>query len=167
MLQALMSRFTQRPPHLVLTSTVPWFLTSIVSIFVSNKGGGNTWWVTLKYFSRGVHSNFLRTPMVGGEWVKSVGFGVFLVLNERFLVVQKLFDLNLVCDIWILRHMVIFWHKMFEFGADILIFGAKISKSCFFKVNRRGARWSGDLREVSASVSGKNIPDTPWYFSVD
>jgi len=51
-------------------------------------------------------------------------------------------------------------------GADILIFGAKISKSCLFKVNWGGGGGGGlgtPLREVSASVSGKKIPPTPCY----
>jgi len=51
-----------------------------------------------------------------------------------------------------------------------LIFGAKISKSCLFNGELRneggggGGGGSGDLREVSVSVSGKNIPDTPRDF---
>jgi len=42
------------------------------------------------------------------------------------------------------------------FGADILVFGAKISKSYLIKVKDGGeGGGSGDLLEVSASVSGK------------
>jgi len=43
-------------------------------------------------------------------------------------------------------------------GADVVIFGAKISKSCLLKGRRE--EWSGDLWEILASALAKKNPPT-------
>ena len=72
---------------------------------------------------------------------------------------------QLICILFVIfEFSATFWlfgTKYLNLSADILVFGAKISKSCLFKVNGGGGGGSGDLREASALVSGNNVSDTP------
>jgi len=82
------------------------------------------------------------------KWEVFSGTKIYLIW-----ILSVIFEFN--ATFWL------FGTKYLNFGADILIFGAKIPKSCLFKVNCGWVGGSGHLREVLASVSGKNIPDTP------
>jgi len=105
--------------------------------------------------------------MRGWVFDKLAGLGVFLVQSGRFLVVQKFIYLNLGSNIsilapciWNWRYIFEFWHHTFEFWRCLFEFWRQNLKTEFFR-----RVWGGwvlqDLREVSSSVSGKNIPPTP------
>jgi len=55
-----------------------------------------------------------------------------------------------------------FGAQYFNFSAKYLNFGAEVQIVCFRRVWKGGGWVLQDLREVSASVSGQNIPPTPW-----
>jgi len=56
--------------------------------------------------SRGMHFNFLLTPMRGWLDEKLAGLGVFLVQSGRSVIVQQFIYLNLRSDIWILAPQI-------------------------------------------------------------
>ena len=93
--------------------------------------------------------------------------------SGRYLVVQQFICLNLGLNIWILalriwvcRHVIEIWRHIFEFWRHIFEFRSQNLKIESFRRGRGGGGWvPQDLREVSSSVSGKNIPPTPWLIA--
>ena len=77
-----------------------------------------------------------------GGGVKSAWLGVFLVQSWRFLVVQNFILFDFVTHIWIQRHILTFWRRMFEFWQNFELW------SSYFEF------WSQNLKIISFRGEG-------------
>jgi len=105
--------------------------------------------------SRGCHLNFLPTPMMGWVGDKPAGLRVFLVQSGRFSVVQKFVYFELGQKIWVLAP------RIWILAPLIWIFAPTSENRVISKGVWESGWVSQDFREVSSSLSGKNIPPTP------
>lgn len=65
-----------------------------------------------------------------GGGVKSAWLGVFLVQSWRFLVVQNFILFDFVTHIWIQRHILTFWRRMFEFWQNFELWSSYFEFWC-------------------------------------